>query len=216
MSYIKWILVLSNLPILAAAVYALFIYKKLDDILKAFTWYIFLTVIIQFPYLALWFYDKNNLPLLHLYVLLSFISLAVFYLYVLRGFISTAIILLVAVLFSCFTIFNSVVIQGIHSINSNALTVESVLVIILSLSTFIVLLNDDAKETRKEIIASLRWINSGLFIYYASDLLLFYFSKMMVNEFSTTINRYGWMLNSFFLTVMYICFIIGLWKRPKD
>ncbi len=215
MNYIQWILVLSNLPILAAAIYALVVYKKLGAILKAFAWYIFVTAIIQLPYLVLWFYGKNNLPLLHVYVLLGFISLSFFYSYVLRGFVNPAILLVAGAAFSCFTIINSAILQPIYSINSNALTIESVLVVVLSLSTFIVLLNDEAKETRKEILTSLRWINSGFFIYYASSLLLFYFSKMMVNEFSITINRYGWMLNSFFLTVMYICFIIGLWKRPK-
>lgn len=216
MNYREWILILSNLPILAAAVYAAYIYKKLGRTLQVLTLYIFLTVLIQAPYLALWFCGKNNLYLLHLYVLLGFISLSVFYFHILKDFISPAIIISIAVLFSFFTIFNSLVLQGIHSINSNALSAQSVLVIVFSLSTFVVLLNQDVIDSRRAIVSSLRWINSGLFIYYTSALLLFYFSKMIVNEFSILVNQYAWMLNSFFITVMYICFIIGLWKRPKD
>lgn len=215
MSFVKWIMILSNLPILLAALYAIAIYATLGRTLRVFTWYIFITLLIQAPYLVLWLYGINNLALLHIYVLAGFLSLCAFYHSILKGFISPAIILVTAVAFSCFTIINSLFIQPMDTINSYALTAESVLVVILSLFSFIVFLDDGAKESRKDIMSSLRWINSGLFIYYASGLLLFYFSSLMVKIFPTSINRYAWLLNCFFLDVMYICFITGLWKRPK-
>lgn len=215
MNFTKWVLVCSNFPILVAAVYALCVYKTLGHTLKLFSWFIFLTIGIQVPYLILWFQSKNNLPLLHLYVILGFISLALFYRKVLQDFINPMIINGLIILFSCFTIINSVVVQNIWTFNSNALTAMSVLIVILSLSTFVILLNDTVKETTGGMITSIRWINSGLFIYYASSLLLFYFGSDIMKEFSTTLNRYTWLLNSFFLTVMYIFFIIGLWKRQK-
>lgn len=216
MSYIKLILILVNLVILAAALYSLRIYKLLPRTIQVFTWYIFLTALIQIPYTILAFYLKNNLFLLHLDILLGFLVLALFYRMILQRFINPLIITIIAVLFSIFTIINSLFIQPYHSaINSYALTAQSLLVVIFSLSTFIVLLNDVAKETQKDIIASLHWINSGLFIYYASDLLIFYFGNFIQNSFSETINQYTWLVNCFFLSVMYICFIAGLWKHPK-
>jgi hypothetical protein len=215
MNVTKLILICSNLPILIAAVYALCVYRNLRYTLKIFTWFIFLTVGIQVPYLILWFQGKNNLPLLHVYVLLGFISLSLFYRQMLQHFIQPAIIYLLITGFSCFTIINSLAIQNIWAFNSNALTVMSVLMVILSLFTFVILLNDTVKEIAGDILTSIRWINSGIFIYYASSLLLFYFASDIMKAFSVTLNRYTWILNSFFLTVMYTCFIIGLWKRQK-
>lgn len=216
MNLTKWILVSANLPILAAALYALWVYKRSVPVLKVFSWFIFLSAVIQLVSLVLWFYRINNMPLLHIYVCLGFLCLALFYKRVLESLVSPGIITTIAILFTCFTITNSVAIQNIHTFNSHALTAESVLVVILSLSTFIVLLNDAAKETRKDSISSLRWINSGLFIYFAADLLLFYFGKIILSEFPKSLSRYTWVLHSFFSTVMYICFIIGLWKQPKN
>jgi hypothetical protein len=77
------------------------------------------------------------------------------------------------------------------------------------------LLNDTVKERRKQDIPSLHWINSGLFIYYSSNLLIFYFGALITHALSKQLNRYTWMLHSFFSIVMYTCFFIGLWKRPK-
>jgi len=214
--YIKVISVLVNLPIIAAALYALYLYKWLSPTIRVFTWYIFLTAVIQVPYTILAFNHKNNLFLLHLDVLLGFLILALFYRIILKEFLNTVIITVVAVLFSVFTVINSLAVQPYHSaINSYALTAQSVIVVILSITVFIVLLNDVVKEKQSGIRTSLNWINSGLFIYYASDLLIFYFSNFILNAYSGMINLYTWLANCFFLSVMYVFFIIGLWKHPK-
>ena len=215
MSPAKIIIVFSHLPILITVGYALMVYKKAGAELKTFSWFLFVSGIIQIASLVFWFLGKNNFGLLHLYVALGFICLAWFYNTVLGDFINKKIIWVGATVFLLFTCINSLFIQKTSSFNSNALTVECVLVIILSLSTYMFLLNDIVKEKRRDLIKSLNWINSGLFIYYLSSLLIFYFGDAVTRFFPAHINRYIWVLHSFFSIVMYCCFFVGLWKRPK-
>jgi hypothetical protein len=204
------------IPVLISSGYALCIYRHLTGELRIFSWFLFLSGFIQIVSSILWFNKQNNLPLLHLYVAAGFLCLAWFYTGVLKGFISQKIIWGGAIVFTCFTIINSFFFQDIHTFNSNALTVESVLVIILSLVTFIVLLNDIVKEQKLPLVKSLNWINSGLFIYYTSSLIIFYFGDLFTKRFPVFLNRYTWAVHTLFLLVMYSCFFVGLWKRPKS
>lgn len=215
MSFSEIVIVVSHLPILLTVVYALIYYKQLGHELKVFSWFIFLSGIIQFISLGFWYAGKNNMPLLHVYVAAGFICLTWFYKTLLNGFINAKIIWLIAILFLLFTIINSLFIQPILTFNSYALTVESILIIILALFTFKFFLNDIVKEKSGKDIKSLNWINSGLFIYYSSSMLIFYFGSIITQSFSRNLNLYTWIFHSFFSIVMYTCFFIGLWKRSK-
>ncbi|MCC6372429.1 MAG: hypothetical protein IT236_15600 [Bacteroidia bacterium] len=206
---------LSHIPIFITTGYALWLYKKLENELRVFSWFLFITGVIQFVALLLALKGINNMPLLHIYVLLSFIFLALFYKSVLQEFIDGRIILFLALLFGLYTCFNSVFIQSVFTFNSKALTIESILVIILSISTYVFFLNSVMKESKRDLTTSLNWINSGLFIYYTSNLLIYYFGNVITGQLSKTMNLYAWVLHSFFSVIMYTCFFIGLWKRPK-
>jgi hypothetical protein len=211
MSLTEGIIIVSHLPIAISAVYALFIYRQLAPALKIFSFFLFFSAVIQLSALALALNRINNLPLLHIYVAAGFLLLAVFYRNILNGFIRARLIWIITIAFLVYTILNSIFIEPVRTFNSSALTVESILIVILSLFTFIVLLNDIARERRSSLVRSINWINSGLFIYYSSSLLIFY----LTNNFSFSFNRYIWILHSFFSMVMYSCFYIGLWKRQR-
>jgi hypothetical protein len=158
----------------------------------------------------------NNLWLLHLYVAVGFLILAMFYYAVLKGFISSRIFWIGSILFILFVIVNAVFIQGLYTYASHALTVESVLLIILSLSTFMLMMDDLFKTSKAPLVKSMNWINSGLFIYYASSLLLFYFGDLVAQLFSRTANLQIALVHFMFLTIMHFCFFVGLWHRPKN
>jgi hypothetical protein len=215
MNFPEIIIILSHVPILLTVGYAALQYPRLGADLQVFSGFLFLSGLIQFTSLYFWFHRLNNMPLLHVYVAAGFISLAWFYQKVLNGFISVWIIGSVTALFTVFTVTNSLFIQHIMTFDSNALTIESVLVVILSLFTFTFLLNDSVKETRHHDTIGLGWINSGLFIYYSSSLLIFYFGATITGSFSRTLGQYTWIFHSIFSMVMYTCFFIGLWKRSK-
>lgn len=214
MNFSETIILLSHVPVLLTVVYAAVHYSKLPRELKVFSWFIFLSGVIQFTYLAFWFVSKNNMPLLHIYVAAGFLCLAWFYNTLLNGFIDARIIWSIAILFLLFTTINSLFIQPVHTFNSIALTVEAILIVILALFTYRFFLSDIVKETSGRNISSLNWINSGLFIYYSSSILIFYFGAV-ITAFSRNLNLYTWIFHSFFSIVMYTCFFIGLWKRSK-
>jgi hypothetical protein len=202
-------------PVLITAGYALFIYRQLGKELRIFSHFLFLSGIIEITAKILWFQSKNNMPLLHFYVAAGFCCLCWFYSVALDNLISKKIIWATAALFLVFSFINSLFFQDIFAFNSNALTTECILVVILSLSTFIVLLNDIVRETREHLIKSLNWINSGLFLYYSSTLVIFYFGDLFTRSFPVHLNQYTWVLHSLFMTVMYTFFMIGLWNRPR-
>ena len=190
-------------------------YQTMGKALRAFALFLFLSGLIQGISLIFWFFSTNNFFLLHIYTALGFCSLAWFYRIMLKGFINSRIIDFIIIGFLIFTVINSIYFQGLLTFNSNALVIESILIIIFSISTYILFLDNIVKGQHKESLASFNWINSGLFIYHLSSLVIFYFGDYFTRNFPAYINRYTWVLHSFFSVVMYIFFYIGLWKRHK-
>jgi hypothetical protein len=215
-NFSKYIIIISHLPLLITFGYALITFGKQQKILKVFSCFLFLSYVIQFASLLFWFNGMNNMPLLHAYVGTGFLLLSLFYKKVLEGFISAVLIYSIAGVFFILTLLNSLFVQSVYTFNSYALTLESVLLIIFSLTTYILLLDKTVKEKRKSMVSSINWINSGIFMYYVSNLLIFYFSGYFKKYFSREFNHYTWVLHAFFSVVMYTFFFIGLWKRPRD
>lgn len=211
----KLVIIGSHIPILAAVLVVAFRYSTFGKALRVFSVFVFLSAVLQFASLACWFGGINNMPLLHVYVAGGFVCLAWFYKTVLGDFISPFIMWGGALIFVILNILNSIFLQGIFTFNSNALVLESILLVILALFSFVFFLNDSMKETGIRDIRSLSWINSGIFIYYLSCLLLFYLGETIVHHLSTELNKITWIFHSFFSMVMYGCFIIGLCKSSK-
>lgn len=214
MSLAKWTLLITFIPLLLTFGYAIRYFAKLGRELQVFSYFIFFSTLVQLISLFFWSNGWNNMPLLHFYVPLGFMGIAWFYATLLKGFLHPRVLWGLALLFLIFSGINSWVIQNVYTFNTYALTVESVLVVILSLSTFTLHLNQWVKSRKQRVLTSLDWINSGLFIYYASNLLFFYFGDALT-RFSPEIRRLSWFPHSFFSIVMYSCFFVGLWKYPK-
>lgn len=209
------ILVLSHVPILLNMVFGFIIYNKTQNALRIFIYYLFITGTLQMLSLVLALNGKNNMPVLHIYVLSGFLTISAFYATVLSDFIKRRTINYFTGCFVLFTVCNSVFIQNLFTFNSYALTLESVLIIIYAVSTFLLLLNDVVKNKLQTFRLSINYINSGLFIYYSSTLIIFYFGRAISLQFSIRFNQYVWILHDLFSVFMQICFFIALWKRPK-
>lgn len=209
------ILVLSNVPILAVVVYALVYYHRFSPPIRLFIWFGFISGIIQFVSVALWFNTTNNMFLLHIYVPVGTVVLIYFYRSILGAYLPKWVFPLLASVFVVFSLTNSVLLQPLSTFNSNALTVQAVLLVILSLSTYSQLLQSVIHQERQASLTGLNWINSGVFVYFSSNILLYYFGNWLTT--STTIEefQYSWLLHAFFTTVFYVCILIGLWKSPK-
>ena len=216
MQFTKAVLLASDLPVLVTAVFTLINYPKFERKIKIFSLFIFFSALVQIIALVYWLLKKNNLPLLHVYVPVGFGLLACFYQALLDEFINKRIIAITVLLFFCFSVANTIFYQSIFTFNSVALTVEAILIIILSIFTFIVHLNHRIHLTKQPSSQSINWINSALFIYYSSTLLIFYFGDYIMRFRSVHASAYTWMLHSFSSVVMYCCFLIGLWKQVKQ
>lgn len=213
---INLILEFASIPVYVTTLYAILTFRKLRRELRIFTLFIFLSGLIELISTIMWYQRINNYPLLHIYVAMGFIIQVWFYYEVLRKFISKNLIISVGVIFTLFTIINSIFFESIDTFNSNALTVQSILVIIFSISTYMLFLNDIVKnESDMKLTRSLNWINSGLFIYYSSSLLIFYLGDYFTKNFSAELNQYTWAVHTLFLMAMYCCFFVGIWKRPQ-
>lgn len=214
-SIVRLVLIVSCIPIIVTAIYAAIIYKRLGKTLKLFSFFLFLSAIIQIASGIAWWGRVNNMPLLHLYTAVGFVLIALFYRQVFIEALDGRIIPGVIGVFLVFAIYNAIPFQLLFRFNSNVLTVESSLIIIFSLAAFILLLNEYAQNIGIPGTKSIRWINSGLLIFYSSNLLMFHFGDIMNRSFPVYLSQYTWILHDFFSAITYICFFIGLWKHQK-
>jgi hypothetical protein len=215
MTWVKLILVCSNIPICASMLLALLNYSRLGEAFRTFAWFICVSAIVQCISLGLWFFSIHNLFLNHFFVPVGSVCIALFYNKLLSKFITSNVIWMVLALFLLTTLVNSVFIQPLNTFNSYALAIQCVLVVILSLATFLLLMNYGNHLNGEVDTRYVNWINSGLFIYYASVLILFYFGDILIKSFSLQLNRYVWLLHSLFYIIMSGCFFIGIWKRLR-
>ncbi|MEP2950949.1 MAG: hypothetical protein ABJO91_13110 [Ekhidna sp.] len=184
--------------------------------MKYFSWFIFVSVAVQLIASIIYYKEGNNLPILHIYTVVGFLCLINFYNKLFDGLIKPTLLWALGIIFVIYSVINSIFIQDIYTFNSYALSVQAVFIIIFSLTTFGFLMNEIVREKRVYIIKSLSWINAGLFIYYSSSLLVFYFGNMINSLSWTPLIRYTWFIYALFSIIMYICFFIGLWKRPRN
>lgn len=212
----RLIIIGSCVPVFLTVIYAAICYRRMNRALRLFSWFLFVSGVIQAVSLVLWFLSKNNMPLLHMYVAAGFISLAVFYHHVLRDFIDQRLMVALGAGFLVFTVLNSLFLQSIYTFNSYALTLESVIILIFAVSTLLLGQHEVTSENQRQGFASLNWINAGLLIFYTSDILIFYFGDSLIDFFPSYMNRYAWVAHSFFSAMMYSCFFIGIWKSQKS
>ena len=210
------ILIATNIPIVLVALYSALIYKKLEKELRLFSWFLFLSFFIQIPSMILYIFGINNMPLLHIYTLVGGVLIILFYKEVLQSYLSGKILLWAAGVYALFILINSLFLEAILTFNTNGLIVEAAVVVILALSTFNLLLQQKELFKNKAMYKSINWINSGFFIYFCSNLLLYYFGDYLVRSSISILDfRHIWLLHSLFTITLYICFFFGLWKSPK-
>jgi hypothetical protein len=161
------------------------------------------------------FFNKvNNMPVLHLYTLLGGVQLLFFYSIIYQQVISQFIRNSIAILFVIFVVLNSIFWESIFTFNSNALTLQAALLTTLSLAYFGLSLQSSGNDQSKT--SNYQWINSGIFIYFSSNLLLYYFSEYILEEILPGIQFLNvWTIYSLPTFAAYTCYSIGLWKITR-
>ncbi|MBN9293919.1 MAG: hypothetical protein J0G96_08070 [Flavobacteriia bacterium] len=209
----RLLLILSHVPVFAAFIYSVSVYRNVGSELKPLSWYLIATGTIHCISLALWFLHQNNLPLLHILVPMRFVLLVMMYSKILSGYVSAGIMYLLTGTFLIYSLISSLFFEQIDTFNSNVMTVENILLIILSLSTYVLLMDKRLNKHLGKYMKSVEWMNSGVFLYHSSSLILMYFGKHIIQILTPEFNRYIWGIHSLFMNVMYYCFWRALWKR---
>lgn len=177
-SFILWF---SNALDLLPLVVLLFYYRRLDSLMLFFAAFMLLTALSDALLDVLFFLKlPNNMPVIHIYLLLSVVFVGLIYYQALIGnFLKKAVIILSAVallvMFSATFFFGSL--MQYPSMSNTAL---SILVIIFSLLYFFQLFNE--KTIIKVEQRSFFWINLGLLINFSSTILFFVLYKYLLDK----------------------------------
>ena len=155
---------------------------------------------------------KNNMPLGHFYITVSFIFLALFFLYELKGFVSKKIIAGIIMLYVLFSTYIILFIQSYLDYPSISGAVSALLLV----SFAILLYANVMREGKIKVLSdsSLIWINSAVLIYYSGNFffyILFNFILHYSREFLIKTLNFFSVLNFIF----YILLAVGLYKAGK-
>lgn len=158
------------------------------------------------------FVIKNNMPLGHLYISLSFIFLALFYMCELKGLINKKIIIAIIILYELFCLQNVILFQSHLSYPSIPGAISALLLITFAIFLFANILRESKIRVLSE--SSLIWINSAVLLYYSGNFFfytLYNFILSYSNEFLFRTLDFFRILNAIF----YILIAIGLWKAGR-
>lgn len=213
--YIDLIVYSAYLPIGIAAIFSVRNFKRLEMEFRALSIFIFISALAQGTSEVLAYHEMNNLPISHAYALLGFWPLMLFYRGILRPFIPNWWFAAMGYGFTLFAILNSIFWQPLNTFNSIALAAEALLLIIMSLSAFILSLNEEMNAHVLPKLKSLNLVNSGIFIYFSGNLILFYNGDVIMHAISTYWSKHTWLAPAVLTGILHTCLAIGLWKSPK-
>jgi hypothetical protein len=190
-------------------------FKRLLPEFRVLALYVFLSAGVQAGAWLLASRGINNLALSHIYAVLGFMVLANFYRLLVRPFIRGRLFVFIAVGYLLLAVMNVILWEPLHTFNSIPLTAEAVVFIILSLSTFVLTLTEDLNQHLRPMLRSLNWINSGILLYFAGSLLLFYHGETIIHVIIGRWGVYTWTVHAVLSIILHTCLLIGLWMSPK-
>lgn len=163
--------------------------------------------------IRLFFEMNNNMPLGHMYILLSFIFLALFYMQELKDFINKKIIIAIIILYELFCLYNMIRFQSHLSYPTIPGALSALILVTFSILLFAYILRESKIQVLSE--SSLIWINSAVLFYFAGNFFFYTLFNFILNhsyEFLLQIVYFFRILNAIF----YILIAVGLWKAGKQ
>jgi hypothetical protein len=191
-------------PVIAA----LFNYKHLDNVLKIAAAFflvesLFDPIMWMLPH---WFDVKNNMPSIHINMIVSILFFSVIYYKLFVKPVLKKITIVLSVIALIIALYHSLNLQEYPSVSKTAM---GILLIFLSLTYFYQLLNPEKfVDIEKQ---GLFWINAGVLIYYAVNIFLFMIFTQIPIE-----NRHNYyIINSITNIIANILFSVGLFCKPQ-
>lgn len=175
---------------------------------------IFLVIDLLTELLAGWTFARNinNMPLLHIYTLLEFVSLSLFYrvVFALRTgfqryfgpFVSVVSGLIVA---------NSIFLEPLRGFNSNAKTL--VQIILIGYAVFYFFNAYGKTDFSKPRYLAQGLVNTAVLLYNAGSLFIFMFAKILQqSNLPNSVQRGFWMFNALLFLIFQLLVFIAIWK----
>lgn len=197
----------SPLAVLVPLVPATLHYRRYAPALKVLTLHLVMVAVFSGASVLLWSVKRNNLPLLHIYTIAEFIMISWFYMIVLRGYKKTRLIFWLAVCFTVFGLLNSLLLQSWYTFNTIPRSIESLLVILLSLVCYYKMLSE--LKIRKMERSPIFWINTGFLFYFSGALFLFMLSNYIL-PLNHQLNIFIWTIHACFSIMLYLFIFLGL------
>jgi hypothetical protein len=206
--YVWWVIFI---PLIVGGMY----YTKFSKSHKYLYWFIVFGTFIEITnkLLRKFFHVKNNMPLGHFYITVSFIFLALFFLFELKDFVSKKIIAGIIILYVLFSAYIILFIQSYLDYPSISGAVSALLLV----SFAILLYANVMREGKIKVLSdsSLIWINSAVLIYYSGNFffyILFNFILHYSRDFLIKTLNFFSVLNFIF----YVLLAVGLYKAGKQ
>ena len=208
----KLLIAVSSYIILIPTALAIARYKKIDFSQRQLSFLIFYACVIQLVFVGLWHFSIPNLPLFHLYPIGELILLSILYNRHLKMVYPTNLVWVLSGITIVFSLYNSIFIQSIHVFSSNAISIESGILVVYAISYFYKLL----KDTVMHDLGSnpMFWINSGVLIYFSGSLVIFLSSNYLLPK-SLEMQNMVWGIHAVFNILHYVLYTIALWVTPK-
>jgi hypothetical protein len=185
------------LPFITGAVY----FRKLN-ISHRFLYFFVVTgfvteLIVQ--YMKIFTEIKNNMPLGHLYISVSFIFIAIFYLHELKEYVNKKVIAGIIILFEVFSILNILFFQSYYDYPSVTGATSALILVVLSILLFSKIMSEGKIKQLSQ--SSLIWINTAVLIYYAGNFFFYVLFNLILNYSTDFIFK---ILN--FFKILYVLF----------
>jgi hypothetical protein len=197
----KILFIIISLLIVVPVATSIVNYKFLSKSLKFIAYLLWGGLFFNVTDIALSLFGRSSIPMFHIYTIIEFILLSVyFYQLTQRDFFKKIIQIIVAI-FLGIVILNKMFLEPIDKIDNYTLTVESILLLILSSIYLTEYLSDN-------LIVSFQdyrfLITIGLMIYFGGNLFVFALS----NEFDI------WIIHNILILLLWTIFtLVFIWQR---
>lgn len=152
----------------------------------------------------------NNLPLLHLYTVLEFISLTSFFYFSTNRVKDKQVIKALWFAFPLLTIANVLYLNSIYLYNLIPRSTEAIIILILCINFLMRSLSFSAERVPFFTFA----VVVALLLYFSGSLTLFALSDFIIAD--KTINLLIWNTHATFVLIMYLIIAVAYFKTGKD
>lgn len=158
-----------------------------------------------------------NLFLFHFYPPIEFCLLLTIYALHTQKHVSKSIYWGIGGAFVVFSIVNTLFFQPLHVFNTHGRGLESFLVLGMAIGYSIFQLYSPMSSNLRS--RTMFWINTGVLIYFSVNLVFFFMSNYLMENFSKALNAILWNFHALISFALYLFFTIAIyidWKKAKS